>query len=174
MFPEYSMSFSTGHKAAGTLATLGSACVLAFSSCGGGDSTAATSAAPAAPEIVSHKQFVEKSKEVCIKWKEKINKGFKDLYRQRSRETGEPEGLVGTIQSMHSVVVPGMRSQLEEMEAVGLPKEEAYTAEEFWDAIRRMTNEIEAEGIFAWTRESTIAPIHNLGKPFELQNCIYF
>lgn len=169
------MSFGAGaHKAVGALATIVVVFVLVLSGCGGGDSTAATSGFPAAPRIVSHQQFVAKSKQICIKWKEKINKGLKDLYRQRAKETGEPEGIVGTIETMRSVVVPGMRKQLQEMEAVGLPKEEAYAAEEFWDAIRRMTNEIEAEGIFAWTRESTIAPIHRLGKPFELQNCIYF
>jgi len=169
------MIFLTGTlRAAGALATLVSACALVFSGCGEGDSTAATSTNPVSPKMVSHKEFVEKSKEVCVKWKEKINKGLKDTYRQRTKETGEPEGTVGTVETMYTVVIPGMRKQLEEMEAVGLPKEEAYAAEEFWDAIRRMTHEIEAEGIFAWTRESTIAPIHNLGKPFELQNCVYF
>jgi hypothetical protein len=168
------MSFLTGTlRAAGALVILVSASALGLYGCGGDDGTAATSAS-APPRIVSHEQFVEKSKEVCVKWKEKINKGLKETYRQRTKETGEPEGAVGTIETMHTVIVPAMRKQLEEMEAVGLPEGEANAAEEFWDAIRRMTYEIEGEGIFAWTRESTVAPIHRLGKPFELQNCIYF
>lgn len=168
------MSFLNGTlRAVGALATFASVCVLVFSGCGGGDSTAATSV-PVSPGMVSHKQFVERSKEVCVKWKEKINKGLKDTYRRRTKETGEPEGTVGTIETMSTVVIPGMRKQLKEMEAVGLPEGEAYAAEEFWAAIRRMKNEIEVEGIFAWTRETTIAPIHELGKPFELQNCVYF
>jgi hypothetical protein len=152
---------------------------LALSACGGGDraSSAGTSSASSsagASGIVPLQQFIDHSKAVCRKWRERVNKGFKDLYRKRTSETGEAEGSVGTIESMRVVVVPAMRRQLAEMEAVGLPKENAYAAERFWDAIRRMTNEIESEGIFAWTRESTIFPIHNLGKQFQLQNCVYF
>jgi hypothetical protein len=148
---------------------------LALSACGGGDDSSAASDAPqGGPGIVSRQQFIDKSKAVCRKWREKVNKGLKDLYRKRTAETGAAEGSVGTIESMRVVVVPAMRRQLTEMEQVGLPKENEYAAEEFWDAIRRMTNEIEAEGIFAWTRESTIFPIHKLGKQFQLQNCVYF
>jgi hypothetical protein len=147
---------------------------LAFSACGGGDTTKSAGSSQSAPGIVSRQQFVDRSKAVCRKWRERVNKGLKDLYRKRTGETGEPEGTVGTIESMHVVIVPMMRRQLKEMEEIGLPKEGAYAAEQFWDAIHRMTNEIDNDGIFAWTRESTIFPIHNLGKQFELQNCVYF
>jgi len=148
---------------------------LALSACGGGDSSsAADDAAQGAPGIVSRQHFIDRSKAVCLKWREKVNIGFKDLYRKRAKETGAVEGSVGTIESMRVVVVPAMRRQLTEMEQVGLPEGAEYAAERFWDAIRRMTNEIEAEGVFAWTRESTIFPIHKLGKQFQLQNCVYF
>lgn len=145
-----------------------------LSACGGGDS--ATSADPprSAPGIVSRQQFIDRSKAVCRKWRERISQGFLDLYDKRTAETKEPEGSVGSVESVRVIVIPGMRQQLREMEEVGLPKGDAYAAEMFWEAIRRMINEIAVEGNFAWGRPSTIFPVQRWGKQFRLQNCIYF
>jgi hypothetical protein len=140
---------------------------------GSGDGSTAASF-PSAPSVVPRQKFIDDTHDLCKKWKIKINRGLKTIYAQREKETGEALGLVGTVESMRLVIVPSMKLELEEFEAVGLPKEEAYDAEVVWNSVRTIIHKIELEGITAWTRESLLFPYRKVAKKFELQNCLYF
>jgi hypothetical protein len=169
------MSFgSWGRGIAGALAL---SIALGLSACGGGGDTSAsetTSHFDPIPPMVSPSKFIDESHDLCKKWKVKINRGLGNLYRQRSRETGEAQGQVGAIEAMRVVVVPSMKLQVADFEAVGLPKGKAYEAEAMWQEVRNILRKIEDEGIVAWTRESLLDRYRVAAKPFQLQNCLYF
>lgn len=124
--------------------------------------------------MIPRQKFIDQTHALCRKWKVNVNRGLKRLYAKRARETGEPEGQVGVVESMHTVIVPMYKRELAEFKAVGLPKGEAYEAEQVWESVRRIIHELEDEGIFAWTRESLLFPYRKLAKSFQLQNCLYF
>ncbi|HWN73709.1 MAG TPA: hypothetical protein VNN15_07880 [Solirubrobacterales bacterium] len=124
--------------------------------------------------MVPLSKFIDESHDLCKKWKVKINRGLGNLYRQRSQETGEPQGQVGAIEAMRVVVVPSMKLQIADFEAVGLPKGKAYEAEAMWQEVRNIARKIEDEGIVAWTRESLLDRYRVAAKPFQLQSCLYF
>ncbi|MGN6557588.1 MAG: hypothetical protein ACTHLH_06205 [Solirubrobacterales bacterium] len=165
------MSFgSWGRWIVGALAL---ALALGLSACGGGgDSNASDPSAP--PQLVSRSQFITDSHDLCKKWKVKINRGLNNLYRKRSKETGEAQGSVGSIEAMRVVIIPSMNLEVKDFEAVGLPKGEAYAAEAMWQEIRNVVHKIENEGIDAWTRESLLDHYRVAAKPFQLQSCLYF
>jgi hypothetical protein len=152
--------------------------LLLLGSCGGsggGTATAESSGASSPlPEIVSRQKFIDETHVLCRKWKVNINRGLKQLYAKRAKETGEPEGQVGTVESMHKVIVPMYKRELAEFEKVGLPKGQAEEGEDVWESVRTIIHKIEDEGIFAWTRESLLFPYRKLAKTFQLQNCLYF
>lgn len=154
------------------MAVMAIASSLLLSACGGGDDP--TTSTASAPSVVSREKFVEDTKSLCKKWKVKINKGLKNLYAKREKETGETYGSVGAIEAMRMVIVPSMKLELAEFEAVGFPKGEAFAAEAMWQAVRNMYRRVELEGMVAWTRESLIFPFWNAAKPFGLKNCLYF
>jgi hypothetical protein len=147
---------------------------LGLAACGSDGGDASTAASPAAPQVVSPAQFIDRSHALCKKWKVKINRGLNNLYRRRAKETGEAIGQVGAIEAMRVVIVPSMRLEIADFEAVGLPRGEAYEAEAVWQAVRNIVEKIEAEGIVAWTRESLLDAYRPLAKQFQLQNCLYF
>jgi hypothetical protein len=161
-------------KGRAVLVALAAVSLLVLSGCGGDDSTAADPSAAASSSMVSREKFIEGSKSVCKKWRVKINRGLKNLYAKRSKETGEPLGSVGAIEAMRMVIVPSMKLELEDFEAVGLPRGEAFQAEAMWQAVRNMYRRVELEGMVAWTRESLIFPFWREAKPFGLKNCLYF
>jgi hypothetical protein len=153
------------------------AALLVIGGCGGGDgsgSSSTTVSSVSGPSIVSRSRFIDDTHALCKKWKVKINRGLKNIYARRSKETGEPLGAVGTIESMRLVIVPSMKLEVAEFEEVGLPKGETYEAEEVWQSVRNIIHKIEAEGIYAWQRESLLFPYRKVAKEFQLQNCLYF
>ncbi|HET9676231.1 MAG TPA: hypothetical protein VFP21_01845 [Solirubrobacterales bacterium] len=161
------------------MAVAGAAIVsmLSLPACGGGEDTSTSGAASHFSQIsqmVPRSQFINDSHDLCKKWKVKINRGLKNLYRQRAQETGEPEGNVGAIEAMRVVIVPSMDLEVKDFEAVGLPKGEAYAAEAMWQEVRNIARKVENEGIVAWTRESLLDRYRVAAKPFQLQNCLYF
>ncbi len=146
---------------------------LLISACGSGDDP--TTSTTSSPSAVSREKFITNTKSVCKKWRVKINRGLKTLYAKREKETGETYGSVGAIEAMRMVIVPSMKLELAELEAVGFPEGEAFAAEAMWQAVRNMYRRVELEGMVAWTRESLIFPFWNAAKPFEgLKNCLYF
>ncbi|MGN6585926.1 MAG: hypothetical protein ACTHKT_00415 [Solirubrobacterales bacterium] len=155
------------------MGALALALALGLSACGGGGDSSASDPS-ALPQLVSRSQFIAKSHGLCKKWKVKINRGLKNLYRKRAQETGEPEGNVGAIEAMRVVIVPSMNLEAKDFEAVGFPKGEAYAAEAMWQEVRNIVHKIENEGIDAWTRESLLDRYRVAAKPFQLQNCLYF
>ena len=161
------------------MAVVGAAIVsgLSLPACGGGEDTSTSLATSHFSQIsptVSRSQFIDASHDLCKKWKVKINRGLKNLYRQRAKETGEPEGSVGAIEAMRVVVVPSMNLEVKDFEAVGLPEGEAYEAEAMWQEVRNIARKVENEGIVAWTRESLLDRYRVAAKPFQLQSCLYF
>jgi len=145
---------------------------LGLGACGSGGDPPASSSSP--PKPVSRQKFIDDTRAVCKKWKVKINKGLKSLYAKREKETGEPGGSVGAIEAMQSVIVPSMKQEVKEFEAVGFPRGEAFAAEAMWQAARNMYRRVELEGMVAWTRENLIFPFWSAAKPFGLKTCIYF
>jgi hypothetical protein len=94
------------------------------------------------------------------------------FYERRARETGEPLGVVGAVEAVPKLVVPSLRDELQELEAIGLPKEEAYEAEAVWQTLRTVMHEIEDEGIYAWRSAKLLPPFRNRARQFGLQGCV--
>lgn len=140
--------------------------------CGRGGDTTASSSPARYPAIIPSAQFVKKAKAICEAAKERMGDEISAFYERRAKETGESNGLVGSVEAISEVVVPTLRKQLEELEAIGLPKGAVYEAEAVWQTFRTVLHEVEAEGIYAWRSAKLLPPFRNRAKQFELDNCI--
>lgn len=146
--------------------------LVAVAGCGGDGDTTASSSAGRYPAIVPRAQFVKEAKAICEAAEKKMGDEVSAFYERRARETGESPGLVGAVEAIRVVVVPALRRQLEELEAIGLPKGEAYEAEAVWQTFATVVHEVEAEGIYAWRSAKLLPPFRNRAKQFELDGCI--
>jgi hypothetical protein len=147
------------------------ALVSAVAGCGGDSATTATTDS-SSPAMIPRAQFVKRAKAICEAEKKNLSEEMNAFYERRARETGEQIGLVGAVEAVPEVVVPSLRGELDELEAIGLPKGEAYEAEAVWQTLRTVLHEVEAEGIYAWRSAKLLPPFRNRAKPFGLQYCI--
>jgi len=94
------------------------------------------------------------------------------LLKRRADETGEGLGLVGEFEVVQKVLVPSLKREIDELEAVGLPEKQAYEAEAVWQTFRIVLHEVEAEGLYAWRSAKLLRPFRNRAKPFGLDFCL--
>ncbi|MGN6585925.1 MAG: hypothetical protein ACTHKT_00410 [Solirubrobacterales bacterium] len=138
--------------------------------CGGGDS--ATSAETPSPPLIPRGQYEKKAKAICDHGNEVRGKGVEALYERRARETGEGPGLVGTFEGVNEVVVPTLKQELKELEAIGLPKGAAYEGEAVLQTLSTVIHEVEVEGEYAWRSAKLLPPFRNRSHKFGLDGCI--
>jgi hypothetical protein len=159
------MSFgSWGRGIAGALAL---ALTLGLSACGGGDSETT-----AYPPLIPRGQFEKKAKAICDRYTEERGELAEDFYERRQRETGATQEVVGAVEMINVVMVPTLRRELNELEAIGLPEGKAYDAEAIWQTLRTVLHEVEAEGIYAWRSAKLLPPFRNRSHKFGLDGCI--
>jgi|GEM_PF-3149303 len=145
------------------------AAAIALAGCGGGETTASSSRYP---QVVERSQFIREAKAICRDSSKDRSRRIGAFYELRARETGEPEGLVGAVDAVPVVIVPSLKRELRELEAIGLPKGEAYEAEAVLQTLRTVLHEVEAEGIYAWRSAKLLPPFRNRARPFGLQHCV--
>lgn len=145
------------------------AVALSVGGCGGSDTTTSS---PRFPQVVPQSQFVRQAKVICRDATKKLSRGISAFYERRARETGEPGGAVGSVEAIPEVVVPLLRHELGELEAIGLPKNHVYEAEALWQTLKTVLHETEVEGIYAWRSAKLLPPFRNRAKPFGLQHCV--
>jgi hypothetical protein len=68
--------------------------------------------------------------------------------------------------------VPSLRKEIEQLEAIGLPKGEVYEAEALWQTLRIVVHEVEAEGLYAWRSAKLLPAFRNRAKQFGLEKCV--
>jgi hypothetical protein len=124
------------------------------------------------PQLIPRAQFVKRTKAICARAGQERGKASEAFYERRAEETGEGVGAVGAVELVPRVVIPSLRRELDELEAVGLPRGEAYEAEAAWQTLRTVLHEVEAEGIYAWRSAKLLPPFRNRARPFGLQFCV--
>lgn len=143
--------------------------VLFLGSCGRDDDIGASGSGQY-PKLVPRAVFVKTAKAICEGGNEDRGDGVNAFYERREKETGEFG--VGAVEAIQVVIVPSLRRELDELEAIGLPKGETYAAETIWQTLRTVLHEVEAEGIYAWRSAKLLPPFRNRAKPFGLDGCV--
>jgi hypothetical protein len=154
-----------GRGIAGALALV---LVLGLSACGGSSDSDTT----AYPPLIPREQFEKKAKEICDRVGEERSKGVEAFYERRQRETGATQEVVGAVELINVVVVPTLRRELKELEAIGLPKGDAYDGEAVMQTLSTVVHEVEVEGIYAWRSAKLLPPFRNRSHQFGLDGCI--
>jgi hypothetical protein len=144
---------------------------LLLASCGNGGSGEQTQGQPSA-QILPKQQFVNRAKAICAAARKRMGEGSEAFLKRRADETGEAFGAVGQVDVVPEVVVPTLRRELRELEALGLPEGEAYAVETLWQTFGTVLHEVEVEGRYIWRTAKVLVPFHNQAKPFGLQGCI--
>lgn len=145
---------------------------VAISMAGCGNDARTTDSSTRYPVMVPRDAFVRRAKAVCEGTKEKLSAALTAFYEKRARETGESNGLVGAVEAVPAVVVPSLKRELKELEAIGLPRGQAYEVEAVWQTLRTVVHEVEVEGIYAWRSAKLLPPFRNRARPFGLQHCV--
>jgi hypothetical protein len=145
---------------------------LVWVGCGGGSNATSSGSGAAPPSMVSRAVFVKKAKEICARAGEERGEASEAFYERRAEETGEGLGAVGAVELVPRVVVPSLRRELDELEAVGLPRGKAYEAEAVWQTLRTVLHQVEAEGVYAWRSAKLLPPFRNRARPFGLEACV--
>lgn len=138
--------------------------------CGGGDSS--TSAETRYPPLIPRGQFERKAKAICDRVGEERAKEVEAFYQRRQRETGATQEVVGSMEVINVVVVPTLRRELRELEAIGLPEGAAYEGEAVTQTLSTVVHEVEVEGIYAWRSAKLLPPFRNRSHKFGLDACI--
>lgn len=123
-------------------------------------------------QILPEQQFVRRAKAICAGAQKKMGEESKAFLERRADETGEAFGVVGQVDVVPEVVVPTLRRELRELEALGLPEGKVYEAEGLWQTMRIVLHEVEVEGRYAWRTAKLLVPFYNRAKPFGLRGCI--
>jgi hypothetical protein len=152
------------------LALIAFANTICFWGCGGGED--GTSSASPSPSIVSPDHFTARAKSICAAANEERNDDSLAFLERREKETGEPLGLVGEFEVVRRVVAPSLRDEVERLQAIGLPKEEAYEAEALWQTLRIVVQQVETEGLYAWRSAKLLPAFRNRAKQFGLEDCV--
>jgi hypothetical protein len=152
----------------GALALAG---VLALGACGGGGDSG-TSAENRYPPLIPRGQYEKKAKAICERVGEERQKELGAFYKRRQRETGATQEVVGTFEGINKVVVPTLKRELKELEAIGLPEGKAYEGEAVLQTLSTVVHEVEVEGEYAWRSAKLLPPFRNRSHKFGLDNCI--
>jgi hypothetical protein len=123
--------------------------------------------------IIPRAEFVQRTKAICGRYRERLAEEVEAFYERRRRETGETSEVVGAVEAVPEVIVPSLKRELRELEAVGLPEEKAYEAEVLWQTLRTVVHEVDVEGLRAWSSPKLLPPFRHRAKPFGLQQCIF-
>ncbi len=138
--------------------------------CGGGDSD--TSAETRYPPLIPRGQYEKKAKAICERVGEERAEGVEDFYEMRAKETGATQEVVGSMELINVVVVPTLKRELRELEAIGLPEGKAYDGEAVVQTLSTVVHEVEVEGIYAWRSAKLLPPFRNRSHKFGLDGCI--
>jgi hypothetical protein len=152
------------------VAAIGMAALLAFAGCGDGDGD--TTAASSYPPLIPRGQYEKKAKAICDRVGEERSKGVEAFYERRQRETGATQEVVGAMELINVVVVPTLKRELRELEAIGLPEGKAYDGEAVVQTLSTVVHEVEVEGIYAWRSAKLLPPFRNRSHKFGLDGCI--
>ncbi|HWN73708.1 MAG TPA: hypothetical protein VNN15_07875 [Solirubrobacterales bacterium] len=151
--------------AAGVLAFL---FVLLLASCGGSSDSDTT----AYPPLIPRGQYEKKAKAICDHYTELRGERVEAFYERRQRETGATQEVVGAMELINVIVVPTLKRELGELEAIGLPEGKAYDGEAVVQTLSTVVHEVEVEGIYAWRKSKLLPPFRNRSHKFGLDNCI--
>lgn len=162
------------HRAPLALAILLALALLAINGCGQAEWQAAdaSSQSPSTPKMISREHFVKAARSVCRRGNDERGEKGSALLERRAEETGESVGLVGELELVQKVIAPSLGKEIDQLEELGLPREEAYEAEALWQTLRIVLHEVEVEGIYAWRSAKLLRPFRNRAKPFGLQFCV--
>lgn len=168
------MDLNRTWKLCGLLAAPVAVAVVLGCGCGEAGSRAASTSAQvkAPPRMVAPARFIEQAKAICQRGNEERGKQGSALLERRAEESGESLGLVGELEQVRKVVAPSLAKEIDRLERIGLPKEQAYEAEALWQTLRIVLQEVEVEGIYAWRSAKLLRPFHNRARPFGLENCV--
>jgi len=144
--------------------------LLLLAGCGGSDS--GTSAETRYRPLIPRGQYEKKAKAICDRVGEERAKGVEAFYERRQRETGATQEVVGSMEVINFVVVPTLKRELKELEAIGLPKGAAYEGEAVTQTLSTVVHEVEVEGIYAWRSAKLLPPFRNRSHKFGLDGCI--
>jgi hypothetical protein len=152
------------------LIALGVVALLVGAGCGGGDGD--TAAESPYPPLVPRAEFVKKAKAICDRYNEERGEDVEAFYERRQRETGATQEVVGAVELINVIVVPSLRRELKQLEAIGLPEGDAYDGETIWQTLSTVVHEVEVEGIYAWRSAKLLPPFRNRSHQFGLDGCI--
>jgi hypothetical protein len=139
--------------------------------CGGGSASSDPQVNDPAPRLLPKEQFVQRVDVICRKSAKKMSDRSDAFLKRRARETGEPYGRVGTAEMIPATLVPTLRTELKELEAVGLPKGQALAAELLWLKMKMMLHRVEVQGVIAWWTPGLGTPIFKAEKQLGINPC---
>lgn len=119
-------------------------------------------------------EFVKKGNEICKRGNAKIEDAFEGFVKEHHLSKTKKPTKAELEEASETVVVPNIRSQVDEIKALGLPKEDAQGAEEVISAAEESLEQVEENPILV-TEENTakdpFAKTNKLARSYGLTAC---
>lgn len=135
--------------------------------CGsGGGSTETTTA-------LSKAEFVKKGNAICAEGSKEINEGFEKFAKENGFSEKKRPPQAKLEEGIETVVIPGIRKEIEGIRALGIPAEEGAEAEAVLDAAEEALEKGEENPSLLAKEESAgpFAEVNKLSREFGLTKC---
>lgn len=143
------------------------ALALIVAGCGGGsDSTETTSA-------LSKAEFVKQGNAICAKGSKEIEEGFEKFGKEHGFSEKKEPSEAELEEAVETIVIPGIRKQVDGIRALGTPTEEGAEAEAVLDAAEEGLEKGEEDPKLFLEEESSgpFAKANKLSREFGLTKC---
>jgi hypothetical protein len=130
--------------------------------CGGGDSSSSS---------LSKAEFIKQADAICEKGNEENNTEFEEFAKEHNlSEKKEPSKAVQE-EAISEIVAPGVKKQIEEIDALGAPEGDEKKIEAMVGAVEEGVEEIEADPAVLIEGKNPLAKGSKLAKEYGLKTC---
>lgn len=148
-------------------AVLGIALIAA--GCGGSSNEEGTTTAS-----LTKAEFVKKGNEICKRGSAEIEEAFEKFAKENHLSKSKQPSKAEIEKVSESIIVPNIRSQVEGIKALGVPKEDATGAEEVIASAEKSLERVEADPTLITEEGSSKDPFtetNKLAKAYGLTAC---
>ncbi len=119
---------------------------------------------------LSKAEFIKQGDEICKSSSKQIETEAEEFAKENNVDTSKPTKKQQE-EVIEEVVAPGLRSEAEELEALGTPKEDGEKAEAVLTALDSGVSEIEDEAAVVLSSKSPLEKASKLAGEFGFKNC---
>lgn len=125
-------------------------------------------------ESLTKAEFVKQGNAICAAGNKELDEGFESFAKEHNLSGNDQPTQAQITEVAETVLIPGVRKQVEKIDALGVPSEDAEGAEEIVDAAQEALEEVEDEPALIAPQagqKNPFAKANRLARDYGLETC---